>query len=550
MGSLKNIFRWNPRKKRSLAQRANTASITPTNKTADTDATDKENEDPSQDQAARAAIFEKRFRNEKKKATRKGKAVAKIKGLLGASETSRKATAAENQGLREELQNTKEELAQANMQNTELKKKNHALYMQTSRAPGQKARAVEKALKRGAQEDRTFHIKEKGVITEETRSLVRDLVSIGVPAMHVGRTVKRVAEASGTCLEGDFSSRSVSRICLEGGIASEIQIADEISKASSITISGDGTSHKNTNYESRHANIISETGENHTLFLGISPAVNHTSEEQLAGWRHLVEHVFKLFNEYNKSVDPAAAISDFRIFFELLKGMNTDHAEDQKKLARLLQAMKDAYERERRGEKIVESMDLAEMLPILCQASTNAMTTAGGPDAWNELSEEEQEALNLKAYHDLCTILGKKDYDSMSDTDKRTVDFFVWAGCCMHKELNSVKGGNVRMIAWWAENNITGPIKLMNRDNAAASRIGDSAAKTRAAEVSQAGGVKLTSLAGAIFKHKDDKKGQHDTLRFFFEDSIGYYIGFPDTSNIRSISNSWRSSRTRRRRVH
>ncbi|KAF8066031.1 hypothetical protein FPV67DRAFT_1417864 [Lyophyllum atratum] len=404
--------------------------------------------------------------------------------------------------------------------------------MRVSRAPAQKAQAVEKGARHRKEEGKSFHIKEKGSITEETRSLVRDLVAIGVPAMHIEPTVRRVATALSVHLEGDISDRSVGRICLEGGVAAQIQIADEISNASSVTISGDGTSHKNTNYESRHINVISENGERHTRFLGIMPAINHTSEEQLEGWGNLIKEFFNLFNEYHKIVDPTT-IKDFRVFFELLKGMNTDHAEDQKKLARLLKAMKEAYERERRGEKIVESMRIEEMLPILLQASKNAVTAAGGSDAWNGLSEQEQDALNLKAYRDLCAEVGQKDYDALADADKRSVDFFVWAGCCMHKELNSVKGGNVAMMAWWGQNNVTGPVKLMNRDNAAASQLGNLVVKSRAADVSQAGGVKLTSLAGAIFKHKDDKKGQQDTLRIFFEDSVGYSIPFPSTSNIR-----------------
>jgi hypothetical protein len=100
----------------------------------------------------------------------------------------------------------------------------------------------------------------------------------------------------------------------------------------------------------------------------------------------------------------------------------------------------------------------------------------------------------------------------------------------MHKELNSVKGGNVKMMAWWGENKIAGPVKLMNRDNAAAATAGGSAGM-RATEVSQGGAVKLTSLAGSLFNHKDDKKGQHDTYQFYMEMMFGYIISFPDTSN-------------------
>ena len=56
--------------------------------------------------------------------------------------------------------------------------------------------------------------------------------------------------------------------------------------------------------------------------------------------------------------------------------------------------------------------------------------------------------------------------------------------------------------------------------------------KKRAADVSGAGGVKATSLAGAIFNNKDSKKGQQETLQAFLVLEIGYTISFPDTSNI------------------
>ena len=49
--------------------------------------------------------------------------------------------------------------------------------------------------------------------------------------------------------------------------------------------------------------------------------------------------------------------------------------------------------------------------------------------------------------------------------------------------------------------------------------------------VTQAGAVKVASLAGALFNHKDDKKGHHDIFRIFCEFQLGYIITFPDTSN-------------------
>jgi hypothetical protein len=73
----------------------------------------------------------------------------------------------------------------------------------------------------------------------------------------------------------------------------------------------------------------------------------------------------------------------------------------------------------------------------------------------------------------------------------------------------------------------------MNKDNRAAADAGNSAAKTRAEAVSEGGGVKLTSLAGMLFHHKDKKKGEGALFHIWFEDKLGYDITFPDTSNTR-----------------
>jgi hypothetical protein len=40
--------------------------------------------------------------------------------------------------------------------------------------------------------------------------------------------------------------------------------------------------------------------------------------------------------------------------------------------------------------------------------------------------------------------------------------------------------------------------------------------------VSRAGGAKATSLAGVIFNHKDDKKGQQNTVQAFMLVELGY----------------------------
>jgi hypothetical protein len=174
-------------------------------------------------------------------------------------------------------------------------------------------------------------------------------------------------------------------------------------------------------------------------------------------------------------------------------------------------------------------MEMVQLLPLLLEVGRQTVERAGGLDIWISLSKEDQEARNQDSYWELCRKYGCRQFETLSDEEKRSVDLFLWAGCCMHKELNSVEGGNTRMMVWWTENKIIGPIKLMNQDNAAAVSAGGTVG-TRAAEVSQGGAVKLTSLAGALFNHKDDKKGQHDTYRFYMEATFGYIISFLDTS--------------------
>jgi hypothetical protein len=121
-------------------------------------------------------------------------------------------------------------------------------------------------------------------------------------------------------------------------------------------------------------------------------------------------------------------------------------------------------------------MDMVQLLPLLLEVGQHMVEHTGGLDIWNLLSKEDQEARHQESYQDLCQDVGCKQFEALFNEQKRSVDLFMWAGCCMHKELNSVKGGNIQMIAWWGENCIQGPIKLMNWNNTAAASAGGTAA--------------------------------------------------------------------------
>ncbi|PCH40969.1 hypothetical protein WOLCODRAFT_16798 [Wolfiporia cocos MD-104 SS10] len=218
-----------------------------------------------------------------------------------------------------------------------------------------------------------------------------------------------------------------------------------------------------------------------------------------------------------------------------ITGANTDHAKDQKKFARLCEAWKITSECELCGERALALMTKEELIPILWEESSRTIETAGGIAVWDRLPECEQDRRHWETLAAVITRLGEASYDALTDEEKRRARLFVWGGCCMHKDLNAVKGGNAGLRDFWKVSGLTGPILLMNRDNDAAASTGGPAAKARAEVESDGGGIKTTKLAGAKFRHKYDKKGQQDSYRIFFEASsaVGTTVRFPDTSNTR-----------------
>ncbi|KAH7918088.1 hypothetical protein BV22DRAFT_990657, partial [Leucogyrophana mollusca] len=95
------------------------------------------------------------------------------------------------------------------------------------------------------------------------------------------------------------------------------------------------------------------------------------------------------------------------------------------------------------------------------------VTDAGGLTAWNDLPPAEQELREVQVKNTLARKVGEDVFATLTDAEKRQWTLIVRAGCCMHKELNSVKGGNAAMMEFWDNNNLEGPILLANKDNAA-----------------------------------------------------------------------------------
>jgi hypothetical protein len=273
-----------------------------------------------------------------------------------------------------------------------------------------------------------------------------------------------------------------------------------------------------------------EPAERFNRFLRISTAVDHTAETQVQGWKEINVEIHDIYNATigaDNPVDPDTMPAR-------LTGMNADHAADQKKTGRGIggeDGWKQQADRKLRGERELNSWHQNDLLPFIMRAAARKVEAAGGMAAFNVLPLAEQDIHNKSMFVEICVEVGKDVFNALSPEEQRETDLFIWAGCCMHKELNAVKGGNTAMIV--SRVGHQGPIRLMNKDNRAAADAGNSVAKMRAEAVSEGGGVKLTSLAGMLFHHKDKKKGEGALFHIWFEDKLGYDITFPDTSNTR-----------------
>ncbi|KIJ42100.1 hypothetical protein M422DRAFT_171470 [Sphaerobolus stellatus SS14] len=408
---------------------------------------------------------------------------------------------------------------------TQLTKKSRTMKAHISRFPKQTQMAVDKALLK--EKKKTGLVKTHGVVSNDMRALIRNLVAQGVTPEHVYPVIQLVTQTYGLDLEGSFSARTVTRVMVEGLAADDLHVAEAVQNAKAITYSGDGTTIRGITQESQTINVIGEDGSRNRFSLGVHSAVNHSAETQVSGLKSQVRDIFSTYNS-SLEIEGKVSSADERTFGRKLSGAITDHAVDQKKMIRILQAWKTQSDRSLRGEESLLSKPPEELLPIILEMTNKIVERAGGQAAWDTLPEQSKLQLHNQGFSEVCEEFGEQEFQKLSPAEKETVGFFAWVGCCMHKELNTVKGGYSAMEKFWKIHNILGLVNLPNKDAAAAISGGVEPVKAV-----QGGAVKTTTLAGAIFNHRDDKKGEQDSLRCAFEAAFGFPLNFPDTSNTR-----------------
>ncbi|KAK7015365.1 hypothetical protein R3P38DRAFT_2786865 [Favolaschia claudopus] len=302
---------------------------------------DKENHPMDQ----RNALGGDHFRKEKNKAVKKanywedqaGKRsadVEELKSSLGMKETELRGEHKTIRRQNEVIERQEEIISGLNATNKRHQVEIHALKEKIRRIPARLRTVMKRAAAyfgKQKEETQTYHLKHDGSIPDKARDIFAEMVALdNVPANKVVRVFKRIGEVFGVNVKGDVSRRSIGRITKEGGVAAKLQFAEA----------------------SQKAKVITEANEKLQFFLGIKTAVNHTSETQRDGWIELVEEIFALLFESGMCSEAEA-----REFWNLVTGMNSDHAADQKKLFELLKEWKKKLEREMRGEKVVKGMD-------------------------------------------------------------------------------------------------------------------------------------------------------------------------------------------------
>ncbi|TFK74719.1 hypothetical protein BDN72DRAFT_874903 [Pluteus cervinus] len=508
-----------------------------------------------------AINYEKRFRNEHRKnmrlTARNKELQARIKDLEGKNrhteakltsqhkEFNKEHTQATNEVkyLRNYIEGRRKDLAQS-------KKVIRALEIRCSRAPSRK-----RALVQTNSMPRLIRLKKNGMYTPMARTLIRILVQSGCSANKVPELIPKISQLLGIRITPTkISRRTVQRSIVEGGVAASLQTGYELTQAESLTISQDSTSHRKINYEARHIAVrapnyeAGETSPSPTStpsmrLLGVDATVDHSSETSIQGWTDKLSGITAVWNESPLMRRTTGQDLTLRHFLKLLKGMNGDHANNEKLTASMFQQLKTDETIQELGEKALSKKPPVELLLYLMQWTQKKLNDVGGLEAWEALSSEEQLRRDEQLIRDIREALGQEEYDKLPADERRALDFFVWVGCCMHKDQNSFAGGNTEMMAWWEKNGETPPLLLANKQNAETLRkVLDPArgnapltdSEEAALKATTRGGVKAAAIAGAIFNNRDDKRGQGDSHVYHFIERIGdAFRRFPDTNNTR-----------------
>lgn len=92
---------------------------------------------------------------------------------------------------------------------------------------------------------------------------------------------------------------------------------------------------------------------------------------------------------------------------------------------------------------------------------------AGGKQNWDKLSKVEQNERKSNMFTQLTLDLEKEEFENLLAQEKAMLKLFVQVGCGCNKDLNTMLSSYIALSKFWTENDLTPPILLPNKQNAA-----------------------------------------------------------------------------------
>ncbi|KAJ7123270.1 hypothetical protein C8R43DRAFT_1148103 [Mycena crocata] len=394
---------------------------------------------------------------------------------------------------------------------------------------------------------RTYH--------SQYRTLALAFTRAGCAQSRIGPLLSRIGKVLNVKIGRSMSRRTVGRVITEAGVKVRIQLGHELAP---LALSSDGTSVRNINYEARHITYEAPTYTSDptepqtafkTRFVEVEHSLDHTAQSQFDGWGIANQKIIETYN--NSPLGQRDKIEGVKYerddLWRKTFSYHSDHAPDVGACARKVEEKKSDVIEADLGKEAVGTMTAKEIEDELWVVVQEICDDPEGLDPRYRahsscVDSAIPDDLRMNAMQSLAKHLGSKAYDELPESQQLILKRFIKAGCWGHKDLNATAGGAKAMEAAWEKLQLTPPVLLANKDNAATIALGedaDSDAVERAVKASKRGAAKLVSICGSLFRHKEDKKGHQDLHRHYFTkvkfDVTGTHstVKFPDIQNAR-----------------
>ena len=101
-------------------------------------------------------------------------------------------------------------------------------------------------------------------------------------------------------------------------------------------------------------------------------------------------------------------------FYQELKGMNSDHAEDQKKAFRIFAKLKRDVAMEALGADKISKMQTNEFNQLFNKTHADLINECGGTELWDTLTDEEQTDKLTELLQNVNIKIGEKVWEDLS----------------------------------------------------------------------------------------------------------------------------------------